>query len=591
MSFIAPRQSRPSRNEAKAAVPAAPSTYVDILYDHAGYLRANQKLAPGSLAGQTVAIVGAGAAGLIAAYQLMQLGCEVQIFEATDRAGGRLDTVYPIPGEPAAFEMGAMRVPPCEQLFSYYANLFGLVPGGQFPDPGKVQTQVIYRNQHYPWSPTQPLPPLFDAVNIGWDALATQLSAITPYLNTPTPENFATAKSMWQKLVYDLSNPLGPEQGYSGISFYQALMQAFVENYKDYGLDRPWSANDFELFGALGVGSGGFGPLYSVNFAEIARLIINGLESDQQFYPSGMEKLVRGFVNACPDPNRPGVTIASCIHYNSAVTALHKRETPERNARNPADSLSASLEVNGKVTSFRAIIVATTNRAMQVDMNITDPRYNVLPQPVSSAVRQLHLMNSSKLFVLTKTKFWQASGSTLPSNIQSDTLVRGLYCLDYYNNQPGYGVVLISYTWGDDSTKLLAITDPAERTELLLRSIEHAVPEFVQTLREQILPQHTQMIDWQTQAHYYGAFKLNQPGQDQYNQWLYGQFLLGGPIYLAGDSIGWCGGWIESALQTGMNAASAVCAQLLGASGLYANSPMTQDPNQFQYGPVLTRAV
>jgi tryptophan 2-monooxygenase len=582
MSFIASRQSPPLTTGAKAAVStAAPATYVDILYDHAGYLRANQSLAPGSLAGQSVAIVGAGAAGLIAAYQLMQLGCEVQIFEATDRPGGRLDTVYPIPGEAAAFEMGAMRVPPCEQLFSYYAGLFGLQPGGQFPDPGKVQTQVIYRNQHYPWSPTQPLPALFDAVNTGWDALATKLSAISPYLTTPTPENFATARSMWQKLIYDLSNPLGPEQGYSGISFYQALMQAFVENYQDYGLARPWNANDFELFGALGVGSGGFGPLYSINFAEIARLIINGLESDQQFYPSGMEKLVTGFVDACPDTNRPGVTVGSCIRYNSKVTAVYKHAT---------HPLSASLTVNSISSSFRAIIVATTNRSMQVDMNITDPRFNVLPQPVSSAVRQLHLMNSSKLFVLTKSKFWQTPGSMLPSNIQSDTLVRGLYCLDYYNNQPGYGVVLISYTWGDDSTKLLAITDPAERTEMLLRSLEHAVPEFVQTLREQILPQYTQMIDWQTQAHYYGAFKLNQPGQDQYNQWLYGQFLLGGPIYLAGDSIGWCGGWIESALQTGMNAASAVCAQILGVSGLYANSPMTQDPNLFQYGPVLTRA-
>jgi len=47
----------------------------------------------------------------------MQMGAAVTIFEAADRAGGRLYTIYPVPGAAAAFEMGAMRVPPCEQLF------------------------------------------------------------------------------------------------------------------------------------------------------------------------------------------------------------------------------------------------------------------------------------------------------------------------------------------------------------------------------------------------------------------------------------------------------------------------------------------
>ena len=67
------------------------------------------------------------------------------------------------------------------------------------------------------------------------------------------------------------------------------------------------------------------------------------------------------------------------------------------------------------------------------------------------------------------------------------------------------------------------------------------------------------MIDWQDTPHYYGAFKLNYPGQDVLNQRLYYQFLDDDTnIYLAGDSISFSGGWIEGALQTGMNAAAAV---------------------------------
>jgi tryptophan 2-monooxygenase len=572
----------------KAALPPTPAnaakTYIDLLYDFSAYLRGNGKISPGRLDGRSVAIVGSGAAGLIAAYQLMQLGADVSIFEATNRAGGRLYSYHPLPDQPIIFEYGAMRVPPCEQLFNYYCGIFDIKPAGQFPDPGKVQTTIIYRNQAYPWPASGKPPAIFDAVTAGWDALAGKLSGLTQLLTEATPEAFAQARSQWQQLVYTATG-LGPERGYSTISFYQALVQAFVENYLDYGLSKPWTGNDFELFGALGVGSGGFGPLYSVNFAEIARLIVNGLESDQQFYPCGVSTLADRFLVSCPDPNRPGVTMGSCVKLLSKVK--HVLKTPEK----------VHIFTDKESTQFDAAIIATTNRSMQIDMNLTDNRVPLISPPVASAVRQLHLMNSSKLFVVTRTKFWQTPGSSLPSNIQSDSLVRGLYCLDYYPDSdsdsevlpsPGYGVVLISYTWGDDSTKLLAVSDPKERLRILLNSIRSGAPDFVDALEPQIIPELTGMIDWQLEPHYYGAFKLNQPGQDSYNQRLYAQFQSGEGVYLAGDSIGWCGGWIESALQTGMNAASAVVQQCLGSAGLYPNSPMTQDLAQFQYGPALT---
>ncbi len=583
MSFISKVSIGNTLTAAAPSPASAPKTYIDLLYNFVGYLNANHgRIASGSLQGRSIGIVGSGAAGLIAAYQLLQLGANVSIFEASNRAGGRLYTQYPIPGQPIAFEMGAMRVPPCEQLFNYYCALFGVQPGGQFPDPGKVDTQIIYRNAAYNWPAGGNPPAIFDNVSTGWNALANKLSGLSTLLTNATPQDFATAQASWQSLVYS-SVGFDPEQGYSTISFYQGLVQAFVENYAAYGLTQPWSGDDFELFGALGVGSGGFGPLYGVNFAEIARLIINGLESDQQFYPGGIASLVDGFLNAQPDPNRPGLTLGGCVQFEQMVRQIRKNSTLP---------LPVQVFTDSGTFQFDAVVVATTNRAMQVDMNLTDGEQQVLPQAVSSAVRQLHLMNSSKLFVVTKSKFWQ-TGSPLPSNIQSDTLVRGLYCLDYTPETPGvgYGVVLISYTWGDDSTKLLAIGDPMQRLGLCLQSIRSTQPEFVAALEANLVPGLTQMIDWQLQPNYYGAFKLNLPGQDSYNQRLYSHFLTGNGIYLAGDSIGWCGGWIESAFQTGMNAASAIAQQFLGAAAMYPGSPMTQRPDLFQYGPNLALRV
>ncbi len=590
MSFISrvdpAGQSSTSKSKTQASLDPAdyPATYIDILYDHAAYLRANNgRIASGSLGGIRVAVVGSGAAGLIAAYQLIAQGAEVTIYESTDRAGGRLCTEYPIAGEAAAFELGAMRVPPCEQLFNYYTGQFGIQPGGQFPDPGKVDTRIIYRNQAYDWPAGQPPPTVFANVTTGWNALAGDWMKVYALLVKPTPATLAAAQQQWQQWVYSPSG-LGPEQGYSGISFYTGLAECFVENYGQYGLSQPWSGDDFELFGALGVGSGGFGPLYSVNFAEIARLVVNGLESDQQFYPGGMQQLVDGFTNTAPDPNRPDVTVGSRIRYLSRVIDV-------QTTLDPPEAVFVATASDSE--AFDAVILATTTRSMQVDMNITDAGKGLIPQAVLSAVRQLHLMNSSKLFVLTKTKFWQQPGSQLPSNIQADGLVRGLYCLDYYPGTPyeGYGVVLISYTWGDDSTKYLGLSDPSERLEACLRALETCAGDFVSALRPQIIPEHTRLIDWQLERDFFGAFKLNQPGQDQYNQRLYDHFLTGKDVFLAGDSVGWCGGWIESALQSGMNAACAVTQQFVGPQGMYANSPMTQTPAQYDYGPRLALRV
>lgn len=552
-----------------AAAPS-PASFIDILYDHAGYLRANNgKLGSGNLSSYRVAIVGSGAAGLLAAYLLMQLRANVTIFEASNRYGGRIYSLKPIPGDAAIFELGAMRVPPSEQLFSYFANLFGMAPA-TFPDPGKVDTKIIYENQTYDYPAGGNPPPVFNNVSTGWKNFVSQPPITTLNGLLTNPSNFDQAQSLWQQLVYQAAPP-GPEQGYSTISFYQGLVQTFVENYSKYGLQQPWSTNDFALFGALGLGSGGFGPLYEVSFAEIVRLVINGLETNQQFYGGGLGALVDGIANSRPDPVTPK-RVADCIQYNSRVASV---------AGSESGFVNVTLQ-NGDVFPAHAAIIATTTRSMQVDMGLTDPTSGtlVLDASANTGIRELHLMNSSKLFVLTKTKFWLNTG--LPQNIQTDGLVRGLYCLDY--KASSYGVVLISYTWGDDSTKYIAVKQPNERLAILLDSLQAAVPDFVNALRAQILPQYTTLVDWQDQLDYFGAFKLNYPGQDPYCQSLYTHFLRSrNGVYMAGDSISWSGGWIEGALQTGMNAAAAVAQQLRAA--LFPNNPTTQNSNLYNYGP------
>lgn len=566
MSFF----SKPSTAPRKANVATGDSiqkTYVDILYDHAGFLRANGgKLGPGDLQGKRVCVVGAGPAGLATAYLLRKHNATVTVMEASDRVGGRIDSFRP-KGDGAIFEMGAMRVPPSEQLFGYFWNdVFDLPKPDTFPDPGKVDTKVVFQNQVYDWPAGGSPPAIFDNVSQGWSAFTEGFSDLIADLCDPA--RFEHALPKWQKLVYTAKG-LGPEQGYSMVSFFQGLVQAFTEHHERYGC-AAWTERDYALFGALGLGSGGFGPLYSVNFAEIVRLVVNGLETNQQFYSAGLGSLVQRLGASLPDGS---------VRFRRKVTAVY----PHRQG-------GAHVQLNGGgVEHYDNVVIATTTRAMQVDMLLTEPQggnaRGSITDSESTAVQELHLMNSSKLFVLTKSKFWK-QGKGIPQNIQTDGLVRGLYCLDYPDSN--YGVVLVSYTWGDDSTKYIAIKDPRQRLEHLLRSLEtyDDLKPFVRKLREEILPEFTELVDWQDQQNFYGAFKLNLPGQDAMNQRLYYQFLTAQDgVILAGDSVGWCGGWIEGALQTAVNAAAAIVQQACGPSGLAPRNPMTQNPRQYVYGP------
>jgi tryptophan 2-monooxygenase len=195
------------------------------------------------------------------------------------------------------------------------------------------------------------------------------------------------------------------------------------------------------------------------------------------------------------------------------------------------------------------------------------------------------MMNSSKLFIRTATKFWKDPTLNLPQTIQTDELPRGIYCLDYTNTN--YGIVLISYTWQDDSSKLLAIPPP-QRFGLFQSIIANINPAFAAWLVPVGVNGDSGIVnvDWEATPYYYGAFKLNYPGQEPECAASYYQFLTAGTpgdtgVYLAGDSVSWSGGWTEGALQTGLNAA---CAAALHAGGtVRPGSPLTQNATLYDY--------
>ena len=83
---------------------------------------------PGSLcaAGTSVIVVGAGLAGLAAAYELQQAGINVRLIEQSQRVGGRVRTVRGHFADDAWVDVGGQTTGAMYANFFFYATKFGL---------------------------------------------------------------------------------------------------------------------------------------------------------------------------------------------------------------------------------------------------------------------------------------------------------------------------------------------------------------------------------------------------------------------------------------------------------------------------------
>jgi tryptophan 2-monooxygenase len=576
------------RGPHEKATPPTPLTFVDTpTMDYVKWLNAS----PLSIATfnddpstHRVAVIGSGGAGLAAAYELLRCGLDVTLYEATHRLGGRLFASPSTQSQDGNwFEMGAMRFTPSEQVLHYYATLFSnsgastiqFDPGG-FPDPGSNLTYVAFQNQTYHW-PAGGSPsglPYFDTVNNGWDTFLNQgftsadntiqlvaPNTITTWLANPQP-NVGNIQKAWSGYI----------QAFVNSSFYEAVVRIFTDPHAPGGV---WKQGHLELFGALGTGFGGFGPLFPICFLDIMRFVINAVDSDQHQLTTGTQSLVNGFLDQpITLPDKSTTTLRPRIVLNKPVKGIVSTSplSPK------GGSVTLSFQDNTQL-SFDRVIVATSHRSMELTLGL-GVNQNGLPlaEEVSDAIRRVHLENSSKVFVET-ARFWDAG--LFPRNVIGDTLLRNLYTLVYPDAPLLKGVLLFSYTWGDDSVKQQSFTDPQQRLQLMLGDLKTISSDLGATV-EQVIDKNTaQVIDWQSTPYYYGAFKLNQPGQDAHVRDMFYDFQKAGQstdtgVYIAGDSVGFLGGWVENAFQTGLNAAAAVTVSLGGTLTSQDKSPFSQ---------------
>lgn len=516
--------------------PDFPFAYDAYLADPAGL-----GAVPESVLGTEIAVIGGGLAGMVTAYELMKIGLKPVVYES-DQIGGRMRSV-PFDGYPGVVaEMGAMRFPPSSTALFHYLDILDLRTE-PFPNPlAEVTPSTVIDlkgESHYAQS-LEDLPEIFHEVARAWQRTLEDYADLVPLQRAIRARDAQEIKRLWNELVVRFDDQ----------TFYGFL--AASEHFRSFRLR--------EVFGQVGFGTGGWDTDYPNSILEILRVVVTAADDHHRGIVGGAQQVPVGLWNATP----------SSVHWpeGTSVASLNSgRPRPRVTELRRTATGTAVHDSAGGVTTFPAVVVTAQSWMLLSTIKCDD---ELFPIDHWTAIERTHYMGSTKVFVLVDRPFWKDkdpdTGRDVVSMTLTDRMSRGTYLLDQGEGQPG--LVCLSYTWSDDSLKLLAL-EPSERMDIVLRSLEGIYPGV--DFRGHIIADPV-TLSWETERDFMGAFKANLPGHYRYQERLFGHFVQNGfeerhrGIFLAGDDISWTAGWAEGAIQTALNAGWGVVRHLGGSS-------------------------
>jgi lysine 2-monooxygenase len=498
---------------------------------------------PRSAHGATVAIVGAGLAGTVAAYELMELGLRPVVYESA-RIGGRLRSHEFQGATGVVAELGGMRFPVSGTSFFHYADRLGLrtVP---FPNPlteAAGSTVIDIAGRTFQGAALSDLPLEFTEVTRAWDEALAEVG-FHEMQAAIRARDVAALKALWNELV----------PAWDSRTFYDfiATSQAFSK--------LPFRYR--EVFGMVGFGTGGWDSDFPNSMLEILRVVVTNCDTDQQLVVGGAEQLPRGLWTLPVSERSPwpaGTTLAS-LHGGvprPGVTAISRG--------------GAGFSVRDRWgTSRNHDAVLATCQSWLLTTHVACEE-SLFSQGLWMALDRTRYMQSSKTFVMVDRPFWTdadpGTGQPVMGMTLTDRLTRGTYLFD---NGPGRpGVICLTYTWMTDALKMLPY-DVDQRVKLALDALGKIYPDV--DIASHIVGDPV-TISWEDDPNFLGAFKGSLPGHYRYNHRMYRHFMQDGlppaerGIFMAGDDVAFTPAWAEGAVQTALNAVWGIMTHFGGES-------------------------
>lgn len=488
---------------------------------------------PADKHGTRVAIIGAGAAGVIAGYELMKLGLRPILYEA-EQLGGRLRSQKFEGTEDVIAELGGMRFPVSSAGFYHYVDTLGL-DSRPFPNPltsAAGSTVVDLLGETHYAKTLDDLPRLYHEVAAAYDAALEEGANFTALKQALIDRDPARIKEIWNPIV----------RHWDEKTFYD-----FVTSSRAF---QQLSFRHREVFGQVGFGTGGWDSDFPNSMLEILRVNVTECDDHQRYIVGGVQQMPRGLWAHAPD--RPvywpqGTTLRSLNDGapRPGVTRIHKRE-------------DGQIEVTdqwGRADAYDAVLITCQSHLLSTRI---DTQESLFSHDLWMALDRTRYMQSAKTFVMVDRPFWKdidpATGRDVLSMTLTDRQTRGTYLFDNGPDKPS--VICLSYSWMTDALKVLPL--PVEdRVELALKSLAQIYPNL--DIRSHILGDPI-TVSWEANPNFLGAFKGALPGHYRYNYRMFRHFMQDDfplqerGIFMAGDGVSWTPAWAEGAVQTSLNA-------------------------------------
>uniref|UniRef100_A0A3Q2DXJ9 Amine oxidase domain-containing protein n=1 Tax=Cyprinodon variegatus TaxID=28743 RepID=A0A3Q2DXJ9_CYPVA len=191
-------------------------------------------------------------------------------------------------------------------------------------------------------------------------------------------------------------------------------------------------------------------------------------------------------------------------------------------------------------TANAVLVTTTAKAALFIDF---DPP---LSPSKMEALRSIHYGSSTKVILTFKKKFWEEEGIHGGKSI-TDRPSRFIYYPSHnFTGNNKIGVLLASYTWAEDSTLLLGLSDD-DLKEMALKDLELIHGDQVRSLCTGVY-----VKKWSTDPHSHGAFALMT--SNQRTEYATELTKNEGNIYFAGEHTAYPHAWIETSMKSAIRA-------------------------------------
>jgi len=262
----------------------------------------------------------------------------------------------------------------------------------------------------------------------------------------------------------------------------------------------------------------------------------------------GMSFLPEAFTKKDNGGWNPEVFLHDIIHFNRTVKEIIYKFDEE-------DTENNHVKVKGYFSNSRqpfqiegdAVIVATPINILRQIMYTPSEHTDPLPQDFYKAIEDIFTGPSTKLFIQTKTRFWEEDdikGGFSKTNLPIGQLH---YPSNVTGDYPGEKGILMVYTW---KTEALLFGSLDHTTAL------HEAVEQIATIHPEIKNHQVEtgaVVAWYSQPNAQGAYTLLKPTQYQNVRYLIKLPMAN--MFFAGEGLSFASGWIQGALESGLRAA------------------------------------